>query len=141
MFFALLGYLGVHRRLLGAIDDRRTQIRNEMDDAIRLKAEAQALFTDAERKRAELEKEVQAIKDTARAEADYLVAEARKSAEEFVRRRKRLVAIKIEQAEPRAVAEVRNAAAEFTVAAAEQMLTDWVLCREWINWSHARSEI
>jgi len=126
IFFAVLGYFGVHRRLLTAIDDRRTQIRNEVDEADGLKAQARALLADAERKGAQVERQVQAIMDDARAEADLLVAEATRAAEELVRRRKRLAAIKIEQAESRAFAEVRNTAAEFAVAAAEQMLTDWV---------------
>lgn len=126
IFFAVLGYLGVHRRLLSAIDDRRTQIRNEVEQADGLKVQAQALLADAERKRAEVELQVQAIKDSARDEAVLLVAEAKRETEELVRRRKRLAAIKIEQAESRALAEVRNTAAELTVAAAGQMLTDWV---------------
>jgi F-type H+-transporting ATPase subunit b len=126
IFFVSLGYFGVHRKLLGAIDGRRTEIRMKMDEASQLKAEAHALLADALRKRGELQKELQAIMDTARAEAGHLVAEAKRATEEFVRRRKRLAAIRIAQAESRALVEVRGAAAEFAVAAAEQMLTDWV---------------
>ena len=129
IFFLALGYLGVHQKLLGTIDDRRTGIRKEMDEASQLKAEAQALLEDTLRKRGELEEELKAIMDTARAEAEYLVAEAKRAAEEFVRRRKRLAAVRIAQAESRALIEVRSAAAEFAVAAAGQMLTDWVLVR------------
>src|SRR5882762_9296531 len=118
IFFVALGYLNVHRKLLGAIDDRRTGIRKEMDEASQLKAEAQALLADALRKRGELQEESQAIMETARAEAGHLVAEAKSAAEEFVRRRKRLAAIRIAQAESRALTEVRSVAAEFAVAAA-----------------------
>jgi F-type H+-transporting ATPase subunit b len=126
IFFTVLGYLGVHRKLLGAIDDRRAQIRNEIDQADGLEAQARALLADAERKRGQIEQQVREIADSARAEADLLVAEAKKAAEEWVRRRQRLAAVRIEQAESRALAQVRNTAAEFAVAAAEQMLTDWV---------------
>src|SRR5689334_21968056 len=126
IFFVSLGYWEVHRRLLGAIDGRSSAIRNEVAEAGRIRAEAQALLTDAQRKRGELQGEVQAIMDTARAEAGHLVAEAKRAAEEFVGRRKRLAAIKIAQAESRALLEVRGTAAEFAVAAAEQMLRDWV---------------
>jgi F-type H+-transporting ATPase subunit b len=125
IFFVALGYLGVHKKLLTAIDDRRRGIRKEVNEASLLKAEAQALLEDTLRKRSELQEELRAIMDTARAEADHLVAEAKRAADEFVRRRKGLAAIKIAQAESRALVEVRSAAAEFAVAAAEQMLTDW----------------
>jgi F-type H+-transporting ATPase subunit b len=61
IFVGVLGYVQVHRRLLKSIDDRRDRIKLELDEARRLKAEAQALFATYQRKLQEAEHEAQAI--------------------------------------------------------------------------------
>ena len=60
----------------------------------------------------------------AKAEAERIAAEAKAKMEEFVARRTKMAETKIAQAEAQAVADVRAAAAEAAVAAAEKILTD-----------------
>src|SRR5215813_6129441 len=123
LFVGVLGYFGAHRRMVKGIDDRRDRIKSELDEARRLKAEAEALLAQYRRKQHEAEQEAQAIVAGAKAEAERLAAEAEAKREEFVTRRTKMAENKIAQAEAQALADVRSAAAEVAVAAAKTILT------------------
>jgi F-type H+-transporting ATPase subunit b len=123
IFVAVLGYFGVHRMLVKGIDDRRDRIKSELDEARRLKEEAQALLAQYRSKQQEAEREAQAIVASAKAEAERLATEAEAKLEEFVGRRTKMAETKIAQAEAQALADVRSAAAEAAAAAAEVILT------------------
>jgi F-type H+-transporting ATPase subunit b len=126
IFVAILGYYQVHKLLVKHIDERRGRIQAELDEARRLKAEAEALLATYRRKRHEAEHEAQAIIASAKAEAERLGAEAEAKIEEFIVRHTKMAESKIAQAEAQALADVRSAAAEAAVAAAEAILTHTV---------------
>ena len=121
-FLALLGYLGVYRKLTQSLDERAIRIKAELDEARRLKDEAAALLADYQRKRSEAEGEAQEIVAGAKAEAERLAVEAKAKVEDFVARRTQMAETKIAQAEAQALADVRGAAADAAVAAAEKIL-------------------
>jgi F-type H+-transporting ATPase subunit b len=122
IFLGVLGYLGAHKLLLSGIDERRERIKSELDEARRLKSEAEALLAQYKRKQQDAEREAQAIVASAKTEAERLAAEAESKLEEFVARRAKIAENKIAQAEAQALAEVRSAAADAAVAAAERIL-------------------
>jgi F-type H+-transporting ATPase subunit b len=122
LFIGLLGYLGVHRKITDALDQRQARIKGELDEARRLKDEAAALLAELQRKGREAEGEAAAIVASAKAEAERLAAEAKARMEDFVARRTRMAETKIGQAEALALADVRAAAADAAVAAAEKIL-------------------
>jgi F-type H+-transporting ATPase subunit b len=124
LFVALLIYMGVHRSVLDALDQRSARIRAELDEALRLKEEAQKLVAEYRRKHEEAEREAEAIIAEAKAEAERVAAESKAKMEEFVARRTKLAESKIGQAEAQALADVRAAAAEAAVTAAEKILRD-----------------
>jgi len=123
VFVAGLGYLGVHRMIAKSLDERSGRIKAELDEARKLKEEAAQLLADYQRKRQEAEGEAQQIIAGAKAEAERLAAEAKTKIEEFVARRTKMAETKIAQAEAQATADVRSAAADAAVAAAEKILT------------------
>jgi len=122
IFLGLLVYLGAHRRVIDAIDHRQARIKAELDEAVRLRQEAQAVLTQFERKGREAESEAASIIASAKAEAERLAAEAKARMEDFVVRRTKMAEAKIAQAEAQALADVRSAAADTAVAAAEKIL-------------------
>jgi len=124
LFLGFLAYLGVHRKLLAALDHRSARIKAELDEARRLRKEAQAVLAEYQRKRGEAEREAQDIIAAAREEAERLAADAKGKVEEFVSRRTAMAETKITQAEAQALADVRAAAAEAAVAAAERILSE-----------------
>jgi F-type H+-transporting ATPase subunit b len=121
-FLGLLVYLGAHRKMIAAIDNRQARIKSELEQARRLREEAQTLLGEFERKARDAETEAQAIIAGAKAEAERLAAEAKLKAEDFVARRTKMAETKIAQAEAQAVADVRSAAADAAVAAAEKII-------------------
>jgi len=126
IFLAVLAWLGVFRKLLDALDKRSAAIRNELDEARKLKEEAQAVLGQFQKKRGEAEREAEEIVTAARAEAERLADEAHAKVEDFVARRTKMAEQKIAQAETQALADVKAAAAEAAVAAAEKILAQTV---------------
>jgi F-type H+-transporting ATPase subunit b len=124
VFIGLLGYLGVHKMLVKSLDDRTARIEAELDEARKLKDEAAALLSEYRRKHEQAEGEAQEIVAGARAEAERLAVEAKAKIEDFVTRRTQMAQTKIAQAEAQALADVRGAAAEAAVAAAEKILSE-----------------
>jgi F-type H+-transporting ATPase subunit b len=123
IFIGILIYVGVPRTILNALDERAKRVKAELDEARRLREEAQALVNEYKSKQAQAEREAEAIVTGAKAEAERVAAEAKTKAEEFVARRTKMAEAKIAQAEAQAVADVRAAAAEAAVNAAEKILS------------------
>jgi F-type H+-transporting ATPase subunit b len=126
VFLGAMIYLGAHEVLVKLVDQRRDKIKAELDEARRLKEEAQALLAQYQRKQREAEQEAAAILAGATAEAERMMAEAKAKMEEVVARRGKMAESKIAQAEAQALADVRAAAAEAAVGAAERILTQAV---------------
>ena len=126
IFIGVLIYVGVPKMLLNALDDRAKRVQAELDEASRLKEEAQKLLAEYTAKQRQADEEAAAIIEGAKAEAERIAAESKTKMEEFVERRTKLAETKIAQAEAQAVADVRAAAAEAAVTAAEKILTESV---------------
>src|SRR6202030_1603145 len=122
LFLGILVYVGAHRRVIDGIDQRQARIKAELEEARRLREEAQALLVEYQRKRHDADREAEPIIATANAEAERLAAEGKTRLEDFVARRTKMAETKIAQAEAQALADVRSAAAEAAVAAAETIL-------------------
>ena len=119
LFLGLLSYFGVHKKLAAVLDDRAERIATELDEAKRLREEADKVLADYRRKQAEAVKETEAIVAQAAKEAEILTAETRRSMQEHFERRMKLAEDKIARAEAEALRDVRAAAADAAVAAAE----------------------
>jgi F-type H+-transporting ATPase subunit b len=126
ILMGVFGYFGVHRTLLKALDHRRDRIKDEIDDARRLKEEAAQLVAEYRNRRASAEREAQEIVTNAKLEAERIAAEARTKMEDFVARRTKSAESKIAMAEAQALADVRAAAAEAAVAAASAIMSQTV---------------
>jgi len=126
ILMAGFGYLGIHRTVLTALDNRTARIKAELDDARRLKDEAAKVLGDYKARRASAEREAAAIVAGARAEAERIAADAKAKMEDFVARRTKAAESKIALAEAKAVADVRAAAAEAAVNAATRILSGTV---------------
>lgn len=105
-----------------SLDDRALAIKSELDEARRLREDAEKLLSDYQKKYTDAEKEAQAIVENARREAEALASETRKSLKEGLERRAKMAEDKIARAEAQAVSEVRGAAVDLAVAASQRML-------------------
>jgi len=128
-FVILMGvfaYVGVHKTVLKALDNRSARIKAELDDARRLKDEASKLLGEYKARRASAEREAADIISSAKAEAERIAAEAKTKMEDFVARRTKTAESKIALAEAQAVADVRAAAADAAITAASTILSQSV---------------
>jgi F-type H+-transporting ATPase subunit b len=124
-FFIFVGvvlYLGVHKKIAAALDARSAAIAKELAEARRLREEAAKVLTDYRQKQGDAVKEAQDIVSLAAKEAEILAAETRRSMKENFERRMKLAEDKISRAEADALREVRTAAADAAVAAAQSLI-------------------
>lgn len=122
LFLVLLGYLGVFGKIGAMLDNRAARISRELEEARRLREEAQALLAEYQKKRLAAEKEAAEIVESAKAEAARLATEAEEALKDMIERRTRATETKIAQAEQQALAEVKALAADVAVKAARQIL-------------------
>jgi F-type H+-transporting ATPase subunit b len=122
LFLLVLIYFGVHKQIFDALDSRRARIQAELDEARRLKEEAQKLVAEYKAKQKEAEGEAKALIEGARAESERYAQEMREKMDDFVARRTKMAEVKIAQAETQAMADVRAAAADAAVTAASGIL-------------------
>ena len=123
IFVAIVGYFG-YRRIVDALDTRATNIKTELDEAMRLREEAQTLLVDYQRQQRDAAAQAQEIIGHAKLEAERLASEAEAELEADVLRRRRLASDKIARAEAEAINEVRNSAAALAVNAARHLIRD-----------------
>jgi F-type H+-transporting ATPase subunit b len=129
IFLAVIVYLKVPGMMGRSLDARAQKIRAELEEARRLREEAQQLLAEYQRKRKEAEKEAAEIVEAARREAAQFVTEAKQKTEDYVSRRNALAEQKIGQAERDALNEVRSRAVDIAVESARVVLAGSVDAR------------
>lgn len=107
-----------------ALDKKIAGIRDQLEEASRLRAEAEALKSEYEAKAAAADGEARQMRERAQSEADAIVAQARIDAETLVERRTRMAEDKIAAAERSAIAEIRSTAANAAAVAAAQLIAE-----------------
>lgn len=106
------------------LDARAERIRTSLDDATKLREEAQHLLAEYQRKQRDAAKEIDDLLAAARAEAERSSINAARGLEELVKRREQLAIDKIAQAESDALHAVRNTAVDVAIAATRKLLGD-----------------
>ncbi len=119
LFLALLVYYNIPSKITKALDERADRIRAELEEAHRLREEAQSILADYQRKRRDAEKEAEDIIAMARREAQFYAEESRKALNKSLQRRVKLAEEKIARAEEQAVIEIRSRSVDAAAAAAE----------------------
>lgn len=125
-FFLIVMYFKVPATITKALDARAVAIKTELDEARRLKEEAQTLLAEYQRKRNEADAEAEDIIAQAKREAEAYAQETRTALAETLERRTKLAEDKIARAEEQAAAEVKSVAVNVAVAAAENLMRDKV---------------
>ena len=105
------------------LDDRGERVKAALDEALRLRQEAEALLQSLKAQRIETEKLAAEMLANAEAEANRLRAEAKVKLDETIKRREDMAERKIAIAEAQALADVKAAAADLAAQLAETVLT------------------
>ncbi len=102
----------------GALDGRIAQIKTQLEEASKLRAEAEALKAEYEARLAAAAAEAEAMRKSAEHEAATLLEDARANAVALVARRQKMAEDKIGAAERAAVAGIRSKAVNAATGAA-----------------------
>lgn len=123
-FLIAIFYAKAHRTILAKLDQQIAETRRELDEAKRVRGEAEALLRETQSRRAEVETDAAAMMANARTEAEDLIAKAEKDGAAMVARRERMAEDQIAAAEREAVASLRNQAVAAATAASRTLIAE-----------------
>jgi len=115
-------YLKLPQRLLAALDAKSAEIANELEQARKLREEAQALLANYETRRKAADQQAEVILTEARETAQRLAEESRTAMQAQLERRTLQAESKIARAEEQLVGEVRSAITQLAVDAAAHLI-------------------
>jgi F-type H+-transporting ATPase subunit b len=124
VLLGVLIYAKVPGMALGALDARGAKIRAELDEALRLRQEAQDLLAQITVQREAAEKTAAEIVANAEADAARLRAEAEARLADQIERRRAMAERQIANAEAKAAQDVKAAAAEAAAALAAAVMAE-----------------
>ena len=122
--FVVLVFKPIKAALIGGLDAKIAEIRQEVEEAEKLREEAQSLLANYQRQQRQAIQDAEAIVARAKEEAERHRAEADEAMKDMVRRQEEQAREKIAQAEGAAIQEVRSMSVELAMAAAEKLLAD-----------------
>jgi F-type H+-transporting ATPase subunit b len=122
VIFVALVWRPIAKALPKALDDRAAKIKAEMDEAEKLRTEAQELLAQYQRKQREVAIESESIVRHAREEAARMTEEGKAKLEAALRRREAAARARIRRAEEQAMTVVRSRAVDLAIAATRELL-------------------
>ncbi len=125
---AFVGFLLVFMRtawpaIAGLLDARAAKIKDQLEQAAKLKAEAEAMLKTYEKQKRAMQKEAKTIVEDATREAGVIRARAKEELQLSLERRRQQTQEKIQRAETAATASVRAQIIDIATAAARQVVT------------------
>ena len=124
VLIAVVVWKKVPGMITGGLDAKIAEIKQQLDEAKALRAEAETLRDEYAAKIASAEKDAEAMMEGASREADAILAKAEADSEAMVARRKRMAEDKIAAAEREAVDGVRASAANAAAAASRTIIAE-----------------
>lgn len=122
LFLLILWWAGAFKMAAASLDAKADKIRVDLDEAARIRAEAEALLADIQKQRVDAEAHVKSMIEAADAQAKQFAADAKAQLEETIARRTALAERKIETAQAEAAAQVKAAAIDLAAKATETVL-------------------
>jgi len=124
IFIAVLLYFRVPKLIAQQLDKRSDEISQQLEEARRLREEAQSLLAKWQRRQRQADDEANEIIRQAEANAQRSAEETKAQLEETLKRREQQTADKIAQAETRAVNEVRSVAVDVATEVARRLIQE-----------------
>lgn len=122
IFFGILLWKKVPAVIGSSLDKRIAAIRAQLDEANKLRADAEALKAEYEAKMAAAAQEAEDMRVRAEEEAGHILTRAEQDAADLIIRRQKMAEDKIGAAERTAIAQVRAKAAQAATAAAATLI-------------------
>jgi F-type H+-transporting ATPase subunit b len=124
-FFIFLGgliYLKVPQKVNDSLTSKINQVKKELDEAEKLKAEAKNLLSDYENKIDKSKKETREIINTAKKDSEKNILDKTKKFHELIEERKKNVEQKISQMKENALKDIKNLSIKISIEAVEHLI-------------------
>lgn len=122
ILLAVLIWKKVPAVVAGILDRRIADIRSQLDEAAKLRQEAEALKAEYEAKIASAARDAEALRARAGEDAAQVVEDAKTHAADLIARRQKMAEDKIASAERAAIAEIRARTVQAATAAAATLI-------------------
>lgn len=122
IIFVVLVFKPVKKLLTGGIDGRIERIRTQIDEAQKLREDAQKTLAEYKRMQRDAVREAESIIEHAKSEAKHIREQAERDLQDVMKRREQLAVEKIALAEANALQEVRDQTVELAMAATAKLL-------------------
>ena len=122
IFFGGLIYLKIHQKINDVLSKLILDIKNEIDESERLRAEAKTLLENAQNKLDTAQKVSNEILDQARKDSDHLVIEMNDKFHKSSEIKKNLAENKISQMKDAAIKEIKDVSIKIAVDSVKQII-------------------
>ena len=124
--FVVFAYIMGRKSIAGMLDANINEIKLEIENAERLRVEAQELLAQYQRKQRDAEKEAASILENAQSQAKQTQITADKELQETMKRREEQLEDRLKRLEENAIGEIQNYAAQLAVDATREMIVQTI---------------
>jgi len=124
LIFVLLTFVPIKKALLTALDKRAKKIQSDIEQALKLREEAQELLASYQRKQRDGVKEAENLVKTAKEEGQRMVNESTQKLTIQLARRESIAAQRIKQAENMALQKIHNHAVDVAISATKSIFDE-----------------
>ncbi len=122
ILFVFVAFALGRKTVTNSLDSHINEIKLEIENAERLRVEAQELLAQYQRKQRDAETEANAILEAAKSQAKQAQIEADKDLKETMSRREEQLTERLQRLEENAIGEIQNYAAKLAVQATREMI-------------------
>ena len=122
IFFGGLIYLKIPQKINTALSNQINQIKNELNEAEKLKVEAKNLLSNYEDKIDKSKKEVQSIINTAKQDSEKIILEKTKKFHEITENKKKMASQKINMMKENALQDIKNTSIKISMKTVKHLV-------------------
>ena len=122
IFFGILIYLKIPQKVNSLLTDQINEIKNELDEAEKLKNEAKTLLSDYENKIDKSKKETKEIINQAKKDSEKIILEKMEKFHQIIENKKKNAEQKIVQMKKNALKDIKNISVKISMEAVEHLI-------------------
>lgn len=122
VLFAAIAFKLGRKSVTGKLDGKIQEIKDEIENAERLRVEAQELLAQYQRKQRDAEKEADGIVKTAKTQAKSIKKSMKADLDALMERREAQLSDRMKRLEENAIAKIKDEAADVAMAATTEMI-------------------
>ena len=122
IFIGLLIYIRIPQKIISTLEESIRNIRNEIDEADKLKEDAKNILTEHEKKISNCKAEVKLMIDKANEEAEKNVLKTNQDFHNLMERRKKNAEERIKQLKSQALKDIKNTSVKIAIESVEKLI-------------------